>query len=273
MAFNLTFDVIELAKLQSAITGVLAGFALTVAILLMGQKPEGASVDKYDVGVGQAAVMVFVTAAFSGVLASFLFALMGSEVINSGRAFMMLISAGFVFTLSAVLVIYGLFLSLGAFRLTHALGTGKAALYATIALTLGHYALGVAWARGVMDQVSTGEVLGEARTCVVLFAAPSLLPLCAIGRRRLDRSYDARIPSRSFNGFTIACVVLCAIAGMLTAFIQSLTPPDVIVPLPLMLLFVIAYSFLIAWLILLIPTSESEATDAVEDGPVRKANA
>ena len=102
MAFNLTFDVIELARLQSSITGVLAGFALTVAILLMGQRVEGASVGKYDAGIEQAAVMVFVTAAFSGVLASFLFALMGSEMVNSGRAFMMLISAGFVFTLSAV---------------------------------------------------------------------------------------------------------------------------------------------------------------------------
>ena len=102
MAFNLTFDVIELARLQSSITGVLAGFALTVAILLMGQRVEGASVGKYDAGIEQAAVMVFVTAAFSGVLASFLFALMGSEMVNSGRASMMLISAGFVFTLSAV---------------------------------------------------------------------------------------------------------------------------------------------------------------------------
>ena len=118
-----------------------------------------------------------------------------------------------------------------------------------------------------MEQVSTREVLGEARTCAVLFAAPSLLPLCAVGRRRLDRSYDARIPSRSFSGFTIACVVLCTIAAMATAFIQSLTPPDVIVPLPPMLLFVIAYSFLIAWLILLIPTSASETTDAVKDRP------
>ena len=45
MAFNLTFDVIELARLQSSITGVLAGFALTVVILLMGQRAEGASAD------------------------------------------------------------------------------------------------------------------------------------------------------------------------------------------------------------------------------------
>jgi hypothetical protein len=65
-------------------------------------------------------------------------------------------------------------------KLTHALGTGKATLYATIVLTLGHYALGVAWARGVMDKSPQGRYWGKhalASCCLLRLHCSRCVPL------------------------------------------------------------------------------------------------
>lgn len=251
---NQTYDVIEMAKLQSAIMGVLAGFALTVTVLLIERRTAQKAGVGYQDTLRQAAVAVFVAVLFSSILASFLYAINGAEKENTSRAFLLSVPPGFVFGVSVLFLLYGLVLLLGAFRLDYVFGLTKAILCLVILLALFYYTFTVGDAIAVTYQIPATTVWTQVSTAVPLLAATIALPLCALLKRRFDRRYRVSIPSRGFSGLILAGVVFSTIAAVPVRFLTH-APFDVFVPFWQILLFIVAYSFLVAWLILFIPTS------------------
>lgn len=70
------FSVTELAQLESAISGILAGFALTTVILLLEQERKITKGIEYEYSIR--AISLFLTVFFTALVASFLYASLGA---------------------------------------------------------------------------------------------------------------------------------------------------------------------------------------------------
>jgi hypothetical protein len=264
---NQAYDVIEIAKLQSAITGMLAGFALTVIILLIERRAVQSIVAKDQDALRQAAVMVFITILFTSTLASLLYAINGAEKENASRAFLLSVPPGFVFAVSIALLMYGVLLLLLAFKHDYVFDLAKRILWIVIVLSLFYYTFTVGDVIAVTYQAPATVMWTQVGTVAPLLTTTMLLPLCAFLRRLFDRRYRVIIPSRGFNGLMLACVLLSSVAAIPVRFLTH-APFDVFVPFWLTLLFIIAYSFLVAWLILFIPDSTSRMEEESSKEPL-----
>jgi hypothetical protein len=256
------YDVIEIAKLQSAITGILAGFALTVIVLLV-ERGEGRSRSSEGHAAWRlAAVAVFITMLFTTVLASLLYSINGAEIENSSRAFLLSVPPAFAFALSVLLLMYGIVLLIGAFDLDYVFDLVKSILWVVIALTLFYFTFTTGDVVAVVYKVPPAEIWNRAETGVSLIGATILLPIIALMKRRIGEEYSVRIPSQGFNRLMLACVLLSSIASVPVRFLTH-APIDVFVPFWQILLFIVAHSFLVAWLILFIPTARPLAEESM----------
>jgi hypothetical protein len=251
---NQTYDVIEIAKLQSAITGILAGFALTVIILLVEGLGGRTGRSKNNDTWRQAAIMVFIAMLYTTVLASLLYSINGAEMSNSSRAFLLSVPPGFAFAVSALLLMYGIVLLIGAIDLNHAFDLVKKILWVVILLTLFYFTFTTGDVIAVTYKVPSSEIWGQVNYGVSLIMATILFPLITIMKRLFDKKYKVKIPSKGFNGFILACVLLNTFVSIPVRFLTHASF-DVFVSFWQILLFIIAYSFLVAWLILYIPSS------------------
>jgi hypothetical protein len=251
---NQTYDVIEIAKLQSAITGILAGFALTIIILLVERQGGRSNTSKKSDQMRQAAIMVFVAMLYTTVLASLLYSINGAEMSNASRAFLLSVPPGFTFAVSVLLLIFGIVLLIGAYRLEQVFNLVCKILWIVILVTLFYFTFTTADVIAVTYRTAPSEIWGQAEIGTSLITSTALLPLMAIIWRYKDRKKPLKIPSPGFRGFILACVLLSTVVAVPVRFLTH-APLDVFVPFWLILLFIITYAFLAGWLILYIPAS------------------
>ena len=257
------FDPIELAKLESAVTGVLSGVILAVVVLLIDRLSHLIGSSQRAKAYGEASIMVAVLAFCASTLASFLFSLNGAfhggQEASIRRAFAMLPPPGMLFCFSVVLLAHAMALASVALRFQRLLGLMRHMLDGVIAVTL---SLGMCVALevlSVMRQTPFADTLRTPGTFAgvagILWAGPCgvrwwrrCIQPCASHRRRV-------IIRRGFDGFAITSVWVIAagslLAGARAASFGGDTVPFWQVVLPLGL-----YSFLVAWSMVYIPAAE-----------------
>ena len=170
---NDTYNMVEVAKLESAINGIIAGFALTIVILLIERLASKSSDISYDSTLGKAAITVFITTFFTSTLASFLFAVNAAEIENSARAFLLVMPPAFVFALSGILLILGLVLLLAAYKLTEALEPTKISLYMVSLLALFNYTYTASDVTAGIYKIPSVILLSKTRVLLQLFIPPA----------------------------------------------------------------------------------------------------
>lgn len=274
MPHDAIYNVIETAKLQAGVAGLLAGFALSIAVLLITRETVGDSHDREGAALEQASVLVFVSAFFASLIAAFLFGLIAGEKENNRRAFMLAMSAGFPFILSGVLLMYGIVLLVASFQATYVLPLARFILRAVLVIALLNYGSIAGIVISVMRRWTTREVFSDPPTLIALAVASLLLPALAYGTRSRLRSYDERsiFPSRGFNALIASCVLTCVLASAPVSVITFYFD-DVRVPDWLILLFPLTMSAVISWLVLFTPASTPGQTGTPKaDGGRREAN-
>lgn len=236
-AFDLTADL--LMTLVSFVAAVL---------VIRHQSAEGASE-----GRGEAALALFVTAFVAGVVALFLFAVHASESANPFRSASLMLSADFNLLICGLSVaLGGLFLAGDGNRL-HPVLAGIFFLFMAAALCRYFWT-----AMAAVDEMPSllgpnfGDRLG------LFFALANGLLVCPVlsAVRRISRQNAPRFGVLSglgpFVGFALLSVVVSALipTGAIT-FLRGLTP------FWLVLLMVMLFSVLIAWMIQVVPPLRS----------------
>jgi hypothetical protein len=248
-----SYSLIEVAKLESAITGVFAGFALTIVVLLIERLASRSSDIEYDSGLGKAAITIFVAAFFTSTLASFLFAVSGGEIEISPRLFLLIMVPSFAFVTSAILLALGLVFVLGAYKLSYALGPALAILYVTVLISLIHYAYSAADVMAIMVKTSTTTLLSQHQVLLPLLAAPVASLIAGLSLKwRLHQTNRRHFDPQWFHVFIYSCIATNTIVAIITPFI-TVAPVDVFVPPWQVFLFVVGLSILAGWSIVYIP--------------------
>lgn len=134
---DLPFNGVEVAKVESSIAGVMAGFALTVVVLLLGRIGGSAGISlespSYEERVCLDAIAVFVVALLTSTLSSFLYAVAGGEY-NAVRSLVLVLPPAFLLCIAVILLVYGLYLVVFAHKLEYIMGTMKLSLTLTVGL-------------------------------------------------------------------------------------------------------------------------------------------
>ena len=99
-----TYSVIELSKLQGSLTGILAGFALTVAILLIGRSGNFQEPDLF----ARSSIVSFFVAFATSLAIAFNFVVIGAETENSVRLAVQLIPVVFGLSICIASLVSGL---------------------------------------------------------------------------------------------------------------------------------------------------------------------
>ena len=254
---NETHSVLEIARLDSAITGIMAGFALTIVVLLVERLANKSSDVHYDATLGKATILVFVAAFFTSTLASFLFGVSAAEKENSARAFMLLMLPAFAFVLSVVLFSLGLVLLLAAYKLKYALEPARVILYMVLCLALFNYIYTASDVIAVMYKVPSIALLSQPPVVLSLLTPSAIcLFLGYIIRRRRYKPSRVQFDQRWFRGLILVDIIASAVVGVLLTSILISAPPYLFVPFQLILVLVVGLSVLIGWSILYIPTSD-----------------
>jgi len=108
------------ANLESSICGVIAGFALTVVVMLVGKNNDSGNIDDKRQGV----IAIFTAVLFISLLASYQFALAAADK-EQLHAFISLTSPAFCLALSSTLLMYGVLMLLSSYNLMYAFNRTK----------------------------------------------------------------------------------------------------------------------------------------------------
>lgn len=255
MPHDAIYNVIETAKLQAGVAGLLAGFALSIAVLLITRERLGGSGESEGAALEQASVLVFIAAFFASLVAAFLFGLIAGEKENNRRAFMLAMSAGFPFLLSGVLLMYGIVLLVAAFQASYVLPLVRFVLRAVLIIALLNYGSIAGIVISVMRRWTTRAVFTDPPTLLALAAASLLLPALSYGARgRLRGDGRSLYPSRGFDALIASSILTCVLASAPVSVITFYFT-DVRVPDWLILLFPLTLSAVLSWLIIYTPTA------------------
>ncbi|MBI5168401.1 MAG: hypothetical protein HZA61_02835 [Candidatus Eisenbacteria bacterium] len=126
----------QLGGLESQLTGVLAGFALTVAVMLLERRGSNNMQHRMrDASLYRAAIGVFVLSCGLGILSAALSLIVVADVWEAGVTPIIHAALGYSFALAAITMFYGLYLALLAAHQSVEYRTAHAAFF--IALVLG----------------------------------------------------------------------------------------------------------------------------------------
>lgn len=207
---------------------------------------------------------------FTSILGSYLLAVVAGEIHNSIRAYLLLLPAAFVFALSLVLMMEGLVVLLAAYRLTYVLGLGRVVFYATVLLTLFHYADSAQDVLALMYPANAQEIPSDMTFGMVAIAIPGYALLMSMYVRwQFAKQGYTNIHASGFQSFTIACICSSVIIGLLQSPILD-APTNLILPVWQVLVYPAAFTVLVAWSVVYIPVlhSPSSRTRVAKPGQI-----
>jgi drug/metabolite transporter (DMT)-like permease len=249
---------IELAKLKSAVTGIFAGFALAIVVLLIERQADRSnrsSEGKPHLILGTASIQIFVVAFLVSTFASYLFAFSGAERIESARASFLIMPPAFLFALSAVLLTLGLALVLQSYNLEGVSDISQVVVFAAVFIALFYCSYLAGLVTAIMYGVSSANLFSRTEFLLSLCIASVGGPIIGIVIRwQRHRAGNTSFDQRGFRAFIYACI---ATSGLmcLPMIIVSNASPNLFVPFFLILFFVVVLSLLAGWAILYVPNS------------------
>lgn len=226
-----SYSVVELGKLEGSLAGILAGFALTVSILLI-QTPRTSDPTEFR-RLTQLSLASFLVAFVAGFATAFNFIVIGAEKYNVVRLAVQLIPASFGLAQSYVYLFMGLALVL----LRHNLVDDIRGFIGTLCgATLGMVGLNLAfstlWSLAVWQNVRLYELMTEHSILSGVFALVCITPAVAVGiRLTWSRAWQSKLlkersPNRSKAYVRTATVALffVLIASISASFMSEEVP-------------------------------------------------
>ena len=247
-------NVIELAKLHSSVTGILAGFALTIVVLLVERLSNRDTDKNYNSDFGQCAILLFTNAFFTSILSSFLYAVNGSESQVSIRAIVTLLLPSFVFVISVIFIALGLIFLLQAYRLSYAANLAKIILFGTIFVALFNYTSASLDAMASMENKTTPDLFVQTSISLPLFAIPTIALLAglAIGKLKPWPKQNGHLDLTWFHRYIYLCISLSIATGVIAPFFHNASE-NLIIPHWNIFISVIALSVVAGWSTIYVP--------------------
>ena len=246
-------DVKNIAALETGIAGILAGFALAIAIMWISMwrtqwlKTSGKD-DKYT--SSKNAAIIFISAFYMSFLASFLFGMAASGRCEDYELYNWLLAV-FSFNFCCIFFSYGLYYIGISLRFIYAIKILRTILNLTILVCFGGF---LCVAISTFSQIENIReiVLLKSITgvwfCIVGFLPPAI---ALIIRRFFNRPEPE---DQKIEKFIIVCMFICTIVGALNNPILD-PRPYLIKCAKSVFLFTFLFSSLLAWLIAIIPSS------------------
>ncbi len=240
---------IEIANLESAIAGVLAGFAVTIVVLLL-ERLSNPKDDAYQNDLDKAAILVFVGVFVTATLASFLYAVTAGEADLHPRLFLSMLMPAFTFSLSSVLIALGLVFLFYSYKLEFALNAVQLVLFGTIFVAVFNYSSAVLDAMAVMQQTTVSLLFKNAQISVPIIAMPILsFTVGLLGRQRYQKkTFDLKF----LGNFIYFVIILVLLIGCLAPLIHQ-SPTNVTVPHAALFTSILLLNLVCGWAIMSIP--------------------
>ncbi len=102
-----TYKGVELAKQEAAMSALMAGFSLTIALLLIDRDEGSEESELHANAVRSSALALFVSNFFVSLVAAFLFSVVASEPAESARSYSLLLLPTLLFAVSAMTLMLG----------------------------------------------------------------------------------------------------------------------------------------------------------------------
>ena len=274
------FNLMEVAKLESNINGVLAAVTLTVVVVLIfsidSRKNNGEEKTLNRIKkIKEPAISAFLVATLASLLASYLFATVaGTHIGNERRAFFLLFPAGFSFIVSALLFQFGILISLIGLGLTRASVVSRYIFGALLTIILIRIIFTAIDQIAVMDGVSSLAVINKKHGFVITLTVLTLLfPILAtiiklVATWNKAPNFLKKVFSMGrsdlyfykIETFFITTITMCVIFALFPRLWYDINPTA---PHPDWVVWIYAgtFGFLAGWLILFIPTISSGNDD------------
>lgn len=159
-------SVIKLSELESAISSILAGFALTIVVLLIGRRPKRDEPGQLS-GAYESAITIFVVSFFTSVYASVLYTFVTAR--QNELALFMFMPAAFVFAISAFLLMLGLTFVLVSHQFKDITDIAKTMTFLTVFIALFHYTYTNIWFMGIFFPGLWYKPLGKVTITLIIF--------------------------------------------------------------------------------------------------------
>jgi hypothetical protein len=216
-----TYSVIELGKLLGSLTGILAGFALTAAILLIEKSGGGGAPDQ----IAQASIASFFVAFATSLETAFNFSVLGAETENTVRLAVQLIPVSFGLSICIAYLFLGIALALFEYRVADRMREFVGLFCCVTLIFLGlNIAFSTLWSVAVWENkllsIVTHTSPGYSYGLLLLACVPALIILL-----RISRSW--RKPSARSTKFYIPIAMFSLVVVTLMSVVASFIAEEV----------------------------------------------
>lgn len=216
-----TYSVIELGKLLASLTGILAGFALTVAILLIERSEEGRAPELF----ARSSIVSFFVAFATSLETAFNFAVIGAETENSVRLAVQLIPVAFGLSMCIAYLFMGIVLALFEYRIAEHMRVFTGLFCSAALCFLGlNTAFSTLWSVAVWEERKIGELTAHSPEfsygLLFLAAVPAVLIAIRIFTSR-------KVPprrSRLYIPIAMVSLLVVTVTSVLASFIADAVP-------------------------------------------------
>lgn len=254
------YDIVELSKLEGSLAGILAGFALTVSIILI----ERSANSKPPGRLARLSIASFLVAFVASFATAFNFIVLGAEGHNVPRLAVEYIPISFSLAQSYVYLFMGITLALFEYRLSTGYMRGLIGAICTAVFFMvgGNIAFSALWSIAIWERVSLTSLLqGSPLLALTLFLA-AILPAIIIEARVTWSDKQGSAWGRKFDErrevyyirTTIIVIILITTANIIASFMSEAVPDVIQAHLRFMAgLTVCLYSFISGIAAILIP--------------------
>lgn len=177
-----TYSIIELCKLEASLAGILAGFALTVSILLI-EKHRAAERDTSG-RLAQLSIASFLVAFVASLATAFNFIVIGAEMNNVERLAIQYLPAAFALALSYVYLFMGIALALFEYQIADYMrGFLGAVCAAALLMVGGNMQFTTLWVMAIWEKTRLTDLLRVNQAISLALAFVAIIPAILIGIR------------------------------------------------------------------------------------------
>lgn len=227
------YNIVELSKLEGSLAGILAGFALTVSIILI----ERSANSKPPGRLARLSIASFLVAFVASFATAFNFIVIGAEGHNVPRLAVEYIPVSFSLAQSYVYLFMGITLALFEYRISTGYMRDLIGAICTAVLIMvgGNIAFSALWSIAICERVSLTFFLKSSPLLSLTLLLVAILPAILIEIRIMWSDKQESIWGRKFDEHreayyirtTIIVVILITTANIIASFMTE-EVPDVI---------------------------------------------
>jgi len=217
-----TYSVIELCKQHGSLTGILAGFALTVAILLLERHER----DRGPEPVARSSIVSFFVAFAASLETAFNFAVIGAETENSVRLAVQLIPVVFGLSVCIAYLFMGIALALFEYRIAERMPFFVILLSFVALAFLGlNMAFSTLWSVAVWEEERVGSLTAHSPWFSYSLIFLGTIPAFIIALRILkSRKEPSTRRSRFYIPMATFSLLVVTATSVLASFIADAVP-------------------------------------------------